>query len=89
MKISDGFMLRNILDSWIVVPVGKNSADNASMLSLSESSAHLWKLLEKGATKEELTEALVARYDIGEDIAKKDVGIFIEELEKEKMLNLS
>lgn len=85
MKIAEGFMLRSILDNWVAVPVGKNSANNC-MLTLSESSAFLWKLLEKGAYGDELIEALLSRYEIDRDVAVKDVGEFLKELEKENIL---
>lgn len=40
----------------------------------------LWELLERGATREELADRLVAEFDIERDRASSDVDSFLEEL---------
>lgn len=79
-------MLRNILDNWVVVPVGKNSAHSTVMFSMPESSAQLWKMLEKGAEESELIAFLTQEYAIDAETAGDDVRSFLAELDKENML---
>lgn len=81
MKIKSGFMLRSIAGSYIVVPVGKRSADFNGMITLNETSAFLWKQLETGATEEELAAAILRNYeDVDEAQAKAAVRQFLDQL---------
>lgn len=82
MKIKEGFLLRNVADMNIVVPVAQNALRFKSMLSLNETGAFLWKALEKEATKEELVQQLMDSYEVEEETAKQDVAAFLEEVEK-------
>ncbi len=87
MRIINGFILRNIVDSWVVVPVGKTPVEKTYMLTLTESSALLWSMLEKGAEREELISALCDKYEIDRSIAEKDTDAFLLELKKEDLLD--
>jgi hypothetical protein len=80
MKLKDGFMLREIAGTWIVVPIGQRVVEFNGLMTLSESGALLWKKLESGADKEELVEAVLAEYDIDRDTAEGDVVEFITEI---------
>ena len=50
MKLKEGFMLKKILDDYIVVPTGNNIVDFAVAVSLNETGAFLWKQLEEEKT---------------------------------------
>jgi hypothetical protein len=80
MKIKDGFMLREIAGSWIVVPIGQRVVEFNGLMTLSESGALLWKELEKGAEKEQLVEKVLSEYDIDRDTAESDVEEFVAEV---------
>ncbi|MDR3270863.1 MAG: PqqD family protein [Peptococcaceae bacterium] len=86
MKIAEGFMLREVLDNWLVIPVGKDAAGKAYMLSLTESLSFLWKILEQGASEEELIAALLERYETDRATAVKDIREFLADLEQENIL---
>ena len=86
MKIKDGFKLRKICDSTVVVAVGKASLNFNGMISLNDTGELLWKLLEKGAEEEELVAGLMKEYDVDEDTARSDVRAFIESLEGKNVL---
>ena len=80
MKIKKGFILREVAGSHIVVAVGQAVKTFNGIINLNPTSALLWKNLEKGAEKEELVSALLAEYDVSEEIAKGDVEKFIQKL---------
>ena len=86
MKIQPGFMLRNIEDSYVVVPVGDNIVDFSAMITLNETGAFLWNLLSDDLNTEELANALCAEYEVGFDDAKKDVEEFVSILSEKKVL---
>lgn len=77
MKIKDGFVLRNVANTHIVVPVSQNTLNYKGMLSLNESGAFLWQVLQKGTDKIGLLRALLEEYDVTESIASGDIEEFL------------
>ena len=59
MKIKDGFVLKTIAGSTVAVPVGDNLVNLQLMLTLNESGAFLWNLLENSATEDELVQKIL------------------------------
>ena len=82
MKISEDFMLRQVADTWVVLPLKTDTVDFNSMIRLNGSGAMLWKCLEQGATREKLVQALTSRYEVSREEAARDVDKFIETLNK-------
>ena len=82
MKIKEGFVLRSIAGSSIVVPVGAASLDFNGMITLNESAAFLWKEMEKGAEVEDLVKALLNEYEVDEDTARSCSISFVEKLKE-------
>ena len=86
MKVNPQFVLREIADEYIVVPVGEEAERIHGILKLNEQGAFLWKLMEKEQTEETLVHALLNAYQVDADAAKKDVSVFWEELKKIRCL---
>jgi hypothetical protein len=80
MKIKDGFMLRQIAGSWVVVPLEQRVVEFDGLMTLNESGAILWKLLENGAEIDDLVKAITNEYAIDEDTARKDIEELLENL---------
>lgn len=80
MKIKEGFMLKQVCEEFMVVPVGAASVDFKSVIRLNETGAFLWNLLEKGATKEDMLKDILDEYDVSEEIASADIDTFILKL---------
>lgn len=80
MKIKDGFILRNVADTHIVVPVGANMLNVKGMLSLNESGAFLWEVLMKGADENSLLTSLLDEYEVDEGTAKEDISGFLNKI---------
>lgn len=77
MRVKDGFMLREVADSYVVVAVGERSNEFNGMVNLNVSGALLWKTLEKGADRESLIQVLLDNYEVSEEQATNDVNKFI------------
>lgn len=88
MKIKEGFVLRNIAGSHIVVPVGAVSIDFNGMITLNDSAAFLWKQLEKGTDVDGLTAAILAEYETDEDTARTCSQDFVDKLNEAGCLEL-
>ncbi len=86
MRLKDGFMLKKILDDYIVVPTGDNIVDFAVAVSLNETGAFLWQQLENEKTIEELADALAGEYDITSEEVIDDVIEFAELLKGRNFL---
>lgn len=76
MKLKEDFVLRRILNSWVVLPLGAATVDFNGILNLNDSGALLWQRLEQGADREELADALTAQYDVSRSQALTDVDEF-------------
>ena len=79
MRIKEGFVLRQVADSYVVMNLGSEISFNG-MLTLNESGALLWNAILEGADADGLVTALLNEYDVSEEIAKKDVAAFIEKI---------
>lgn len=87
MKIKDGFMLREVAGSFVVVPVGEASKNFKCMINLNVTGAFLFEKLKKGVeNEEELVKLLLNEYDVSDEIAKRDVHSFIEKLLEAKII---
>ena len=80
MKVKEGFMLKQVCDEFMVVPVGAASVDFKSVIRLNETGAFLWKILENGATKEDMLKDILDEYDVPADVASADIDTFILKL---------
>lgn len=80
MKIKEGFVLRQVVDNFVVVAVGNSVFDFSGMTTLNETGAFFWHELEKGATEEELVAALLKEYDVSEEVARRDTAMYVQKL---------
>ena len=80
MKLNKDFVLRQVADPWVVLPVGAASVSFNGMLSLNGSGALLWQALEKGADRKGLADVLTAEYEVERAVALNDVDEFLTTL---------
>lgn len=78
MKLNKDFVLRQVAQTWVVLPLGNTAVDFTGMIKLNDSGALLWQTLEKKPDKEALVAALTAEYDVSESQAQADVDAFLE-----------
>ena len=84
MKLKEGFMLKEVAGSYIVIPVGQ--IDFTAMITVNETGAFLWEQLMDGSTLEELSASMVREYDIDEATAKRDIEAFLKILSDNHLL---
>ena len=80
MKLREGFALRQVADTWVVMPLGEKSVDFNGMLTLNDTGALLWQTLEKGGDRDALADALVAEYEVTREVVLPDVDAFVAKL---------
>lgn len=88
MKIKEGFILRKCANTEIVVPVGDRMATHKNvMITLSGSGRLLWDELVKGCDERTLVDRLLAEYDVEEELASRDVALFVAKLRQAGLLD--
>lgn len=80
MKIKSGYMLRQVMDVYVVLGIGSEAYTPNQIMSVNETGAFLWGLLEKGTEKPELVDGLTKEYDVDAETADKDVDAFLNQL---------
>ena len=80
MKRNSDFLLRDVADTLVIVPVGKATVDFPGMITVNSTGAYLWELLENPQTMQTLVQAIVDRYEVNEGQAVTDVKAFVENL---------
>ena len=80
MKGNKDFLLREVADSLVLVPVGDAARRFPGMIRLNETGRLLWELLQQEQTPESLTEALLSRFEVSREQAAADVNAFLERL---------
>lgn len=85
MKIKEGFLLKEVADNYVVVPVGDVSFNG--MLSLNETGFLIWKKLETGCEENDILKAFLAEYEVSEEKAKEDISTFIGKLREAGLLD--
>ena len=79
MKAKPGFNLRVVCGENIIVAEGEENIDFSNIISMNESSAYLWQIIQgKEFTHEELVDLLTQEYEVDEATALKDVKALTE-----------
>lgn len=80
MKIKQGYVLRQVADLWVVLPLAEETVNFNGMIKLNDCGALLWKALERGCDAEALVDAVLAEYRVSREQARADVMEFLENL---------
>ena len=86
MKIKEGFVLRKVADTYVVVAIGAEAKKHNVMITLNETGGLLWEKLTEGADKDALVKVILDKYDIDEATATADVEKFLLKVESEGLL---
>ncbi len=86
LKIIDGFMLRQIAGEYVAVPSGEAAQAFNGLLTLNETGAVVFRLLQGGASRESLLSALGAEYDAAPDELASDVDELLAQFRELEIL---
>lgn len=86
MKIKKGFITKKVAGDVIVIPAEQALVDFKAVITLNETGAYLWKLLEEEQTREGLVENMCKEYDGNKELIAKDVDEFLKVLEDKGLL---
>ena len=81
MKIKPGFLLRNVADVNVVVPVGEMSVDFNGIITLNDTGKFLFRqLMTKDTSEDELLQLMLEEYEVDEETAGADIRNFASKL---------
>jgi len=82
VKIKDGFLLREIAGTNVVVPIGERVIEFKGMMILNEHGLFVWNMLQDDYTFGEVLASILDEYDIDADTAKADLEEFLARVRK-------
>lgn len=88
MKIKPNFALRNIADEWIVIPRGSSAINFSATVLLNDVGAFIWRVLENGATFDEIIEKIMEEYDVEKATASSDLLAFIDKMKNVDVIDI-
>lgn len=81
MKIKEEFVLQEVADEYIVVPVADEAERLHGIIKLNETGAFIWKCIsQKDMSYDEIEKELVSEYSVSLDKAASDLKAFIEQI---------
>ena len=86
LKLDKEYVLRQIGDDYVIVPVGKAALDFNGMITVNDTGAFLWEQLVKGTSKEGLLQTLLETYEVIQEEAERDIDEFLDVLYKNNIL---
>ena len=86
MKAKSGFGIKQVADSFVIVPMGERIVDFSAMITINDTGAFLWEKLQNEISAQELADALCLEYDIDKETAQNDVKEFVEVLLAKKVI---
>lgn len=86
MRTNENYVLREIDEESILIPIGEASEHLNGMIHLAPTAAFIWKEVDNSNSLEEIIQKLMEKYEVTEEIAKRDVYGFLTELYKRNMV---
>jgi sensor domain CHASE-containing protein len=80
MKRKDDFIMQNIDDEWLLVPLGAAVMDLNGLITLNKTGACVWQLLAAERTLDELSAAVAQQFEVDSATARADVQTFLDEI---------
>lgn len=87
MKLRGEFVVRQVMDNTVAIPVGQAALQLNGMILLNDVSKIIWESLEQGADLETIVTAITDVFDVSADEARTDILDFIEKLRKMQLLD--
>ncbi len=86
MKIRNGFVLRSVVDEYMVMPTGENIEKYDGAVVMNEVSAFVFQQLEHGISRDDLLTAVMNEFDVDEATAAADLDELLTQFGKMGLL---
>ena len=86
MKLCGEFVVRQVMDNIVAIPVGQTALRLNGMILLNDVSKTIWDCLEQGTTLEGAVKAVTDAFEVSSDEARTDILEFCDKLRKLQLL---
>lgn len=87
MKIKDGFILKDVAGSKIVIATGDAKLSFNGVITFNSVGAEIFNLLDGTNTAEEIIGKIASDYNVDAEIVERDFNALVEKLKAHKMLD--
>ena len=86
MKLRGEFVVRQVMDNIVAIPVGQTALQLNGMILLNDVSKIIWDCLEQETNLESIVKAVTDAFDVSTDEARTDILDFCSKLSKLQLL---
>lgn len=87
MKLRGEFVVRQVMDNIVAIPVEQTALRLNGMILLNDVSKIIWDCLEHGTNLESIVKAVTDAFDVSTDEAQADILEFCDKLRKLQLLD--
>ena len=81
MKAKPNFILREVMDEYILMPINENIGEYGGAVLLNSVSAFVWKKMQSPVSRNDLLAAIMQEFDVDENTASADLDALLEKLD--------
>ena len=85
MRIKEGYVLRNVADSGVIVSM--EELDCNHLMTLNQTGMDLWEMLQNDSSLEDLVQQMLSSYDVDEETLRKDISLFLDKIREAGLLD--
>ena len=85
MRIKEGYVLRNVADSGVIVSM--EELDCNQLMTLNQTGMDLWEMLQNDCSLEDLVQQMLSIYDVEEETLRKDILLFLCKIREAGLLD--
>ncbi len=86
MKIKDGFILKDVAGSKVVLATGEQTKNFKGIITFNEVGAEIFDLLDGTNSVDEIVNIIAERYDVSVETVKADVVNLIEKMKSQGLI---
>lgn len=86
MKLRGEFVVRQVMDNTVAIPVGQTVLRLNGMILLNDVSKIIWDCLEQGTNLESIVKTVTDAFDVSTDEARTDISEFCDKLRNLQLL---
>ena len=87
MKLHGEFVVRQVLDDTVAIPVGQTALQLNGMILLNDVSRVIWQQLEQDTTLEKIVTAVTEAFEVSPAEAEADILEFLNKLRSAQLLD--
>ena len=86
MKLCGEFVVRQVMDNTVAIPVGQTALQLNGMILLNDVSKRIWECLEQGTTLADIVTAITDAFEVSAEEAQADILEFCDKLRNLQLL---